>query len=160
MLPYREPPSSEQDALLAREAGERLAHHGDAAESVDLTFDRGVGEAPERVPLPRGAVTLLRAILRAMASGRGMTLVPENAELTTVEAASVLNVSRPFLIKLLEEGAVPYRRVGSHRRLRMEDVMTYKHRIDGERARILAQLAGEAQRDGDGYATAETADRI
>ena len=59
-------------------------------------------------------------ILEAMAAGRGVTIIPENAELTTVQAVEVLNVSRPFLIKLLEEDRIPYRKVGKHRRIRME----------------------------------------
>ncbi|MFN9460694.1 MAG: excisionase family DNA-binding protein [Acidobacteriota bacterium] len=90
-------------------------------------------------------------ILEAMAAGRGVTLVPENAELTTVQAADVLNVSRPFLIKLLEENALPHRKVGKHRRIRMEDVMAHKSRIDRDREAVLDQLAREAQEQGMGY---------
>ena len=82
---------------------------------------------------PAGAVALLMDILEAMAAGRGVTIIPENAELTTVEAADVLNVSRPFIIKLLDEGAIPHRKVGKHRRIRVDDVMNYKAKIDAER---------------------------
>ena len=90
-------------------------------------------------------------ILEAMAAGRGITIIPENAELTTVQAAEVLNVSRPFLIKLLEEEKIPYRKVGKHRRIRMEDVMTYKTAIDQEREAVLDQLVAEAQEQDMGY---------
>jgi excisionase family DNA binding protein len=90
-------------------------------------------------------------ILEAMAAGRGITLIPENAELTTVQAADVLNVSRPFLIKLLEEKALPCRKVGAHRRIRMEDVMAYKARIDADREAVLDQLVAEAQEQDMGY---------
>lgn len=62
---------------------------------------------------------MLLEILEAMAAGRGVTIVSENAELTTVEAAKVLNVSRPFVIKLLDEKKVTFRKVGTHRRIRM-----------------------------------------
>jgi excisionase family DNA binding protein len=112
-----------------------------------------VREAGQEKPLelPAGAVTMLMEILEAMAAGRGVTLVPENAELTTVQAADVLNVSRPFLIKLLEENALPHRKVGKHRRIRMEDVMAYKSRIDRDREAVLDQLAREAQEQGMGY---------
>ncbi len=73
-------------------------------------IDRGQ-EAP--IELPAVAVDLLLDILGAMAAGQGVTIIPENAELTTVQAAGVLNVSRPFLIKLLEDNAIPHRKVGS-----------------------------------------------
>jgi len=81
-------------------------------------------------------------------------LIPENAELTTVQAAEILNVSRPFLIKLLEENAIPHRKVGKHRRIRMEDVMTYKARIEREREAVLDQLVSEAQAQDMGYGPA------
>jgi excisionase family DNA binding protein len=90
-------------------------------------------------------------ILEAMAAGRGVTIIPENAELTTVQAADLLGVSRPFLIKLLDEGTIPHRKVGKHRRIRMEDVMTYKTAIDQERAAVLEELTCEAQEQGMGY---------
>ena len=87
----------------------------------------------------------------AMAAGQGMTLIPETAELTTVQAAEILNVSRPFLVKLLEEGKIPHRKVGRHRRVRMEDVMNYKNAIDQEREKVLDQLVREAQEQDMGY---------
>jgi excisionase family DNA binding protein len=90
-------------------------------------------------------------ILGAMASGQGITLIPENAELTTVQAADILNVSRPFMIKLLEEGALPYRKVGKHRRVLMEDVMNYKRAIDQEREAVLDKLVADAQEQDMGY---------
>lgn len=69
--------------------------------------------------------------------GQGVTIIPENPELTTVQAADVLNVSRPFLFKLLDEQKIPHRKVGKHRRIRMEDVMTHKAFIDAERESVL-----------------------
>ena len=72
-------------------------------------------------------------------------------ELTTVQAADVLNVSRPYLLKLLEQKAIPYRNVGTHRRIRMEDVMNYKIVIDQEREKALGQLTEEAQAQDMGY---------
>jgi excisionase family DNA binding protein len=90
-------------------------------------------------------------ILEAMAAGRGVTIVPENAELTTVEAAAMLNISRPFLIQLLEKGVIPHRKVGKHRRIRVEDVMAYKERDDREREAVLDELVAEAQKSDMGY---------
>ena len=105
----------------------------------------------EPVELPAGAVALLMEILGAMAAGRGVTIIPENAELTTVEAADVLNVSRPFLIRLLEEGAIPFRKVGKHRRIRMDDVMAYKEAIDKKREEALDEMVRLAQEHNMGY---------
>jgi excisionase family DNA binding protein len=108
-------------------------------------------EQDQPLELPAGAVALLMDILEAMAAGQGVSLVPENAELTTVQAAAMLNVSRPYLIKLLHENAIPHRKVGKHRRIRMEDVMAYKARIDREREAVLDQLTLEAQQNDMGY---------
>lgn len=75
----------------------------------------------------------------------------ENAELTTMQAVEVLNVSHPFLIKLLEEGAIAYRQVGAQRRVRLEEVVAYKTRIDQARELILDQLVADAQEYDMGY---------
>ena len=74
---------------------------------------------------PAGAVKLLQAILEDMALGRAVTVVPQNAELTTQQAAEALNVSRPFLVQLLEQKKLPFRLVGTHRRVRFEDVLRF-----------------------------------
>jgi len=108
-------------------------------------------EQEQPFDLPAGAVSLLMDILEAMAAGRGVSIIPENAELTTVQAAEILNVSRPFLIKLLTEGALPYHKVGKHRRILMEDVRRNKNRTDRAREAVLDQLAAEAQENGMGY---------
>jgi excisionase family DNA binding protein len=111
-------------------------------------------EQEQPLELPAGAVALLMDILDAMAAGRGISLIPEDAELTTVQAAEVLNVSRPYLIKLLAEGAIPHRKVGKHRRIRLEDVRSwsYKSRIDRDREALLDELAADAQENDMGYA--------
>ncbi|MDE0538771.1 MAG: helix-turn-helix domain-containing protein [Rhodospirillales bacterium] len=108
-------------------------------------------EQEQPIDLPAGAVDLLMHVLEAMAAGQGVTLIPESAELTTVQAADVLNVSRPFLIKLLDQKAIPHRKVGKHRRIRMEDVMAYKNAIDREREQVLDQLTRDAQVHDMGY---------
>lgn len=141
----RQPPPNAQEAALARVSGQHLSRF--AGRNSPLTLQ--VEEEP--LELPAAAVALLMDILEAMAAGRGVMIIPENAELTTVQAAEVLNVSRPFLIKLLEENAIPFRKVGKHRRVRMEDVMAYKERIDHEREAILDHLAEEAQEHDMGY---------
>jgi len=148
-LAHRQPPPSPQEAALARSSGQRMSRLLRQNRLLTLAVTDTDQEQP--ISLPPGAVLLLMDILKAMAAGRGVTIIPENAELTTVQAAGVLNVSRPFLIKLLEEKVLPCRKVGAHRRIRMEDVMEYKARIDAERETVLDQLAAEAQESDMGY---------
>lgn len=149
MLAHRQMPPTARDAALARTSGQILARYANTERSVKVRIAEGTTEQP--LELPAGAVALLMDVLEAMAAGRGVTIVPENAELTTVQAANILNVSRPYLIKLLDEGAIPHRKVGKHRRVLMEDLMAYKARDDRERQAVLDELAREAQEQGHGY---------
>ena len=149
MLALRFLPPNEQDSIVARTSKQMLSRY--VKENQSLTLRVIDADRNESIELPAGAVVMLLDILGAMASGQGITLIPENAELTTVQSADVLNVSRPFLIKLLEEGHIPYRKVGKHRRIRMEDVMNYKQKIDQEREAVLDQLVADAQEQDMGY---------
>jgi excisionase family DNA binding protein len=149
--PHRQLAPSAQEAAVARDSGQRLSPYVRHNRSLSLrVIDAGQEQQP--LELPAGAVALLVDILDAMGAGQGVSLIPENAELTTVQAAEVLNVSRPYLIKLLATNAIPHRKVGKHRRIRMEDVMAYKNRIDRAREAVLDQLAADAQREDMGYA--------
>lgn len=148
-LTHRQLPPSARDAALARVSGQFLARHARPSRPLRVRVTDAEQEQP--IELPAGAVALLMDILEAMAAGHGVRLIPENAELTTVQAAEILNVSRPFLIKLIETGALPHRKVGKHRRIRMEDVMAYKARTDADRASVLDELVSDAQEQGMGY---------
>lgn len=151
MMAHRQLPPSAQEAAIARASGQLLSRY--AQNKAPLKLRVTDGDQAEPIELPAGAVTLLMDILEAMAAGQGVTIIPESAELTTVQAAEVLNVSRPFLIKLLDDQKIPHRKVGKHRRIRMEDVMAYKASIDAERENVLDQLAAEAQEQDMGYGT-------
>jgi excisionase family DNA binding protein len=91
---------------------------------------------------------LLAHIVGELARGHGVSLIPMDAELTTNEAARQLKVSRPFLIGLLEKGEIPYRMVGSHRRIRFRDVCAYKQKNDRKRLEALEELAALDQEYG------------
>lgn len=80
-----------------------------------------------QVELPPSAVKLVFAILSEMAEGNSLTLIPSHAHLTTQEAADMLNVSRPYFVKLLEEGKIPFEKVGTRRRVLASDVMAFMH---------------------------------
>ena len=146
---HRQFPSTPQDAAIAQSTYEALSPYGGMNRPLKLRVRDS--EQEQTIDLPAGAVDLLVRVLEAMAAGRGVTLIPESAELTSVQAADVLNVSRPFLIKLLDRKVIPHRKVGKHRRIRMEDVMAYKNAIDREREQVLEQLTREAQSGDMGY---------
>src|SRR5436189_5203972 len=97
-------------------------------ETVRLVVDDEHGD--ETLVLPRGAVELLARILAHMAAGQGVSVVPAHAELTTQQAAEMLNVSRPHLVGLLESGEIDYRKVGTHRRVKAESLLDYLPRHD------------------------------
>src|SRR3954468_603131 len=122
---------SEQDTKLAQESSRRLSRF---AKQDRLTLQLpATDHETETIELPRPVVGLLMRILTEMAEGNAVTLMPIHAELTTQQAASMLGVSRPFLIKQMKENKIPYRRIGTHRRVRFEDLMNYKHRMDADR---------------------------
>lgn len=101
--------------------------------------------------LPRQALELLRHVLSEMAQGNAVTIVPRHAELTTQEAADILNVSRPYVVKLLESGKIPHHKVNRHRRILFEDFMKYKRQQDTEAEAALDELAAIAQEHDMGY---------
>lgn len=105
----------------------------------------------QEITLPETVARVLIDTLAEVAAGQPVTVAPADDELTTREAAELLNVSRPHLVKLLENGAIPFRTVGSHRRVRRRDVLAYKARQREEAEEAMQRLADQAQELGIGY---------
>ncbi len=103
------------------------------------------------VTVPTEAFELFLDILTEMANGNAVSVVPVHVELTTQQAADMLGVSRPFLVALLDEGKLPYRMVGTHRRIRAGDVLVYKEKDAAYRQSIADELTAEAEKHGLGY---------
>ncbi len=142
---------TEAEANLARDSSRRLATHklGRRSSVRIQLFDDG--EVAEIVDVPASALRLFVHLLAEMSQGNAVTLIPTHAELTTQQAADLLNISRPFLVKLLDEGRIPCRTVGKYRRVRFNDLMAYKRRDDETRSKVLDRLTAEAQELGLGY---------
>jgi excisionase family DNA binding protein len=134
-----------EEMSLARDSGRALARHLDGHETLEIQIleDARPGET---VRLPASAVRLLIELLTHMADGNAVTLIPSHAELTTQQAADLLNVSRQYFIdEVLEKGRIAYRKVGTHRRVRFHDLIAYKKRQYSDREAALDALtaAGE-----------------
>ncbi|MBZ5522371.1 MAG: helix-turn-helix domain-containing protein [Acidobacteriia bacterium] len=134
---------SEAEATLAKETSRVLASRKQTAEPLQLRMLDDPTASTVRIPAT--AVRMLVRILEEMARGNAVTLIPVHAELTTQEAADMLNISRPSLIHLLDEGKIEFRKVGTHRRVRFEALMEYKRRADADRRAVLAELAAYDQ---------------
>lgn len=119
----------------------------DLARIVLVAEDQG----REEVLMPVEALEALREVLGQLAAGNAVQIVPLQPELSTQQAADILNVSRPYLIGLLDSGKIPHRKVGAHRRVKYADVMAYKKADDEQGRAALDVLTQEAERLGLGY---------
>ncbi len=105
----------------------------------------------DAVAIPKKAVSLLYEILANMAKGKSVKLIPSNEYLTTQQAADFLNVSRPHFVQLLEKGKMPYKKVGSHRRIKVKDLLAYEAKTQQIKEKNLTLLAKQAQKLNLGY---------
>lgn len=101
--------------------------------------------------LPPAALPLLKQVLELMAEGKAVTILTQDTELSTQEGADLLNISRPYFVGLLESGELPHRKVGTHRRVLLENVLTYKRQLAEKRREALKELTDQAQELALGY---------
>jgi len=134
----------ENDSELAASASRALARAKDSL--VKVTLDDGT-----ELALPKAVRELLVKILTEVSHGNMVNIVPVHAELSTQEAANLLNVSRPYLIKLLERGELKFHKAGTHRRIKFTDLRAYQEKQESTRERAMTDLAQQAQGIGHGY---------
>jgi excisionase family DNA binding protein len=148
-LPGSPPPilPTEEDSKLARESSRLLAAFVGKGKAARLKVVIG----KEEITVPVSALRLLVDILAQMAEGNAVTIMPIHAELTTQQAADFLNVSRPHLVGLLEQDVIPFRKVGTHRRILFTDLLAYRGRSVASRRAALAELTNQAQELKMGY---------
>lgn len=138
---------SAREAKVARDSSRLLAACIGRGKTAKLRVIAG----DQDITVPVVALRLLVDILAQMARGNAVTIVPYHAELTTQQAADFLQVSRPHLVGLLERGELPYRKVGTHRRIEFKDLVAYRERSRVKRRNALDELAAETQEGGLGY---------
>ncbi|WP_370440796.1 excisionase family DNA-binding protein [Kineococcus halophytocola] len=138
--------ASHDDAEVAQQALEAvrkyLSSHPSTPAVIELVSDDAEGE---HLLVPRSAVELLARILTYMSSGDAVSVVPNHAQLTTQQAADVLNVSRPYLIKLLDHEQIEYTKVGKHRRIKASSLLEYKRQDDLKRREAADELSALSQ---------------
>jgi len=133
------------DTEVAGRAARRISDYLSSHPVEDLIEALGEVGAEDALVIPRPTVVMLAQVLSLLESGHGVQIIPKDAELTTQQAADVLNVSRPYLISLLESGQIPFRKVGRHRRITFEALMEYKRQDDLQRRAAADDLADLSQ---------------
>lgn len=136
------------EALIAKGSGRILA---ESINDKDLHLQLREGNKVIELVLPTVAAKMLVTLLTEMGEGNIVSIMTENKELSTGEAARILCVSRPFFVKLLEEGAINFRKVGKHRRVKYKDVTKYQQQMEHNQLESLQILASEAQKHDLGY---------
>ena len=143
-------PLNAKDKEMVRVAQRCIMASLDHSRAAVITLTTDTGKHPT-VELPPSALKLIGQLLGAMSEGRPIVLMPTEQELTTVEAANLLNVSRPFVIKEMDSGRLPHRKVGSHRRIALEDVLAYAQKMRTTQASALDRMAENAHELGLDY---------
>ena len=144
------PAMTEQEIEMARVAQRCIMEALDHSRAASITLTSDTGEHPV-VELPPQALRFIAQLLGALSEGRPVTVMPAKQELSTVEAANFLNVSRPFVIKEIDEGRLPHRMVGTHRRIEIGDLMEYAKKMRERQRAALDRMAENARELGLDY---------
>jgi len=131
---------NKRERKLAQESYTSLISSIEQLKSDQAEIEIEIEETRERIILPVKALNLLGEILKAMSQGKPISIVPIATEVTTQRAAEILGCSRPYLVKLLEEGKIEYTKVGKHRRIKYEDVIDYKKKMKEEQKKWLIEI--------------------
>ena len=138
MTPIAAPPEQHAQVAALAKALEGMAH---APRRRTVPRCQLVGPKGESIPLPEAVFHVLARVAEVMARGDAITVVPVGREVTTQQAADLLNVSRQYLVRLLDEGRIPFGKTGKHRRVRIEDVLSFKEQRDRDRRAGLRDLS-------------------
>lgn len=144
------PEISPQEAEMASSAQRCIMESLDHSRAAAITLTTDDGAHPS-IELPPSALKLIGQMLGMMSEGRPIVLMPSNQELSTVEAAHFLNVSRPFVIKEIEAGRLRHRKVGTHRRIAFEDLLSYASEMRKSQEQALERMADNARELGLDY---------
>ena len=134
-----------KEQKIARENKEVFNRIADRFKKSTKEIEIGVGGEKDHVKIPASAFRFLSTILEHMADGKAISIIPADAEITTQQAADMLNVSRPHVVKLLEEGELPFHKIGTHRRIKLKDLEAYRARMEKEREEALTELTRISQ---------------
>ena len=133
---YSKPTKKEQ--LIAKES--YVAYMAAIEKAGSHTIELKISDSKKKIVLPHQALDMLKSILKAISEGQLISVVPTEEEVSTQKAAEILGCSRPHLVKLLEDGKIPFNKVGKHRRIKMEDITTYKNNMKENQRKNLVKL--------------------
>jgi excisionase family DNA binding protein len=145
---------NKEEVELAKAAQRSIVSALDNSNAVNIAIVEDGAETLDNSPLlrlPPKVLRLIADLLGSLAEGKAVSVVPKDLDVTTQEAAMFLNVSRPYLIRLLEEGKIRFHKVGSHRRIRFDDIVHYKEERTRKSNDALQALADQAQEIGMDY---------
>lgn len=129
---------SKRDQKIASESYDALASVIEQLQSEQPEIE--IEETNEKIKIPVSALKLLGDILKAMGQGKLISIVPIATEVTTQAAAEMLGCSRPHLVKLLEDGKIPFTKVGKHRRIKFDDIMKYRNRMKEQQKKHIIDI--------------------